>query len=244
VSEITHISWTSDPNFNICDFARAIIFYQLKCHTFLRTTHPLILIHHQLTTKTISNDLQIMGQWPQEPSNIISYVILLPSTWRPSSNNHIHKPPECCECVALSAGTETTIKQSINHLQPTTITNQPPKCCELAYGLCWYRNSNQWIAKASNNHIHQPHECCELVWPICWYRNRILWITIGQACWGGERLSTSKPVLNSIYIQQSIRGSSSTQCTSRQDNMTVSNNQPSIELKYVSLTLLCLCVDY
>jgi hypothetical protein len=28
--------------------------------------------------------------------------------------------------VALSAGTETTIKQPINHLQPTTITNQPP----------------------------------------------------------------------------------------------------------------------
>jgi hypothetical protein len=60
------------------------------------------------------------------------------------------------------------------------------------------------------------------VWPICWYRNTNRWITIGQACWGGERLSTSKPVLNSIYIQQSIRGSSSTQCTSRQENMTVS----------------------
>ena len=63
---------------------------------------------------------------------------------------------------------------------------------------------------------------------------------IGQTCWGGERLSTSKPVLNSIYIQQSIRGSSSTQCTSRQENMTVSNNQP-INWTKISITYFIMC---
>jgi hypothetical protein len=43
VSKITHISWTSDQNFNICDFSIAIIFYQQKCHTFYaQHTHQLI----------------------------------------------------------------------------------------------------------------------------------------------------------------------------------------------------------